>query len=149
MNTVSNVREPGETRIPNVFIGSSSEGLEIAQYIQAALQRGNMIDATIWDQAFFPLSSVTLEGLATGARDFDFAVMVITPDGERSVRQKKAVVAPENVLFEIGLFVGTLGRERTFVVMCEQDRVELPSDLAGATIAKYSRPRDLSGHRNS
>src|SRR5207237_263634 len=50
--------------------------------------------------------------------------------------------ARANVLFEIGLFIGLLGRERTFIVACEDDHVELPSDLLGATIAKYPRRND-------
>jgi len=45
-------------------------------------------------------------------------------------------------LFEMGFFMGALGRCRTFIVRCEEDSIKLPTDLAGITWATYKRRSD-------
>lgn len=47
----------------------------------------------------------------------------------------------DNVMFELGLFMGRLGRSRTFIVCNTSEQLRLPSDLAGVTIAKYDENR--------
>ena len=54
---------------------------------------------------------------------------VVEPRGERSDSPR------DNVLFELGLFMGRLGRFRTFIVADRTTRLKLPSDLAGFTTA--------------
>ena len=129
-------------RLPTVFIGSSKEALEIAEYLQDALQSSRAAEATIWQQGFFQVSGGALDSLVKKEENFDFAIMIVTPDTLVSARGVEHATARANVLFEIGLFIGLLGRERTFIVACEDDRVELPSDLHGVTIAKYPRRSD-------
>ena len=53
----------------------------------------------------------------------------------------------DNALFELGLFMGHLGRERTFVVRPQGDTVKIPSDLAGVTSAPYEWPRGDGNHK--
>jgi hypothetical protein len=45
------------------------------------------------------------------------------------------------VVFECGLFLGRLGRERTFLVYDSSRELKLPSDLAGVAIAKFHGDR--------
>jgi hypothetical protein len=40
-------------------------------------------------------------------------------------------------LLELGLFIGALGRKRTFVVYDRSANMKIPSDLAGVTLAHY------------
>jgi hypothetical protein len=42
------------------------------------------------------------------------------------------------VLFELGLFMGRLGRQRTFLTFDRATRPQLPTDLAGVTLAHYA-----------
>ena len=120
---------------PSVFIGSSSEGLKFAKAIQMLLDHAS--EVTIWSQGIFGLSEGTLESLVSAAEQFDFAVLVLTPDDLVESRGLTGTAPRDNVLFELGLFMGSLGRQRTFVVYDRTADIRLPSDLAGVTSATF------------
>lgn len=126
---------------PHVFIGSSAEGLEIAQYLQASLEEHRTLEALTWNQGFFAPTLGHLENLEKGAEEFDFAIVVLTPDVITEARGGSEVTARSNVLLEIGFFVGNLGRDRTVVVMREEE-VSLPSYLHGVTVQSYPKRED-------
>jgi hypothetical protein len=71
---------------------------------------------------------------------FEFAVLVVTPDDVRERRGEVAEIPRDNVVFEIGLFIGRFGRERTFIV-CDPASVTLPTDLIGIAVAEYDSAR--------
>ncbi|XXX76399.1 TIR domain-containing protein [Sorangium sp. So ce134] len=123
-----------------IFIGSSVEGLRVAEHIQLGLDYD--ADCTVWSQGVFGLSGGTLESLCSAIRDFDFAVLVLTPDDLVQKRSQTVNSPRDNVLFELGLFMGALGRERTFIVYCRDEPIGLPSDLAGVTAATFARRAD-------
>src|SRR3989338_7277274 len=100
-------------RRPSVFVGSSAEGLPIAEAVQLNLDRA--CEVVLWSQGVFGLSSGTLETLVDKAADFDFAVLVVTPDDMTQSRGKSQQSPRDNVLLELGLFIGVLGRKRSFV----------------------------------
>jgi predicted nucleotide-binding protein len=85
----------------------------------------------------FGLSEATLESLDKVMRASDFAVLILTPDDMLTSRGKNASAPRDNVLFELGLFMGRLGRSRTFAVYDRTANLKLPSDLAGITAATY------------
>ena len=85
----------------------------------------------------FGLSHSTLETLVEKAGTFSHAILVLTPDDMLIKRADAAPAARDNVLFELGLFMGALGRERTFVVT--EQSVQLPTDLAGITTVSFQR----------
>lgn len=126
------------TNRPAVFIGSSSEGLPVAQALQLNLDR--CAEVILWSQGVFGLSEGTLENLVNRTEDFDFAVLVLTPDDLVSSRGNEGPSPRDNVVFELGLFMGALGRTRTFIVYDRTASIRLPSDLAGVTPATYQPP---------
>lgn len=129
---------------PKLFIGCSVEGLQVAKIIQ--LQLRYSVDSNIWHQGVFGLSSGTLETLVATCRNFEFALLVLTPDDLLIKRGETHNAARDNVLFELGLFIGALGREKVF--MAVDTEVKLPSDLAGikpATFAGGGAMMDLQG----
>lgn len=127
-------------RVPALFLGSSSEGLPIARAIRTQLQHDS--EVTIWNEGAFPLGQTTLESLVNALDRFDFAVLVLTPDDTVISRQSEHLVPRDNLLFELGLFTGRLGRSRTFVVAESSARMKLPSDLAGVTVAGFPAERE-------
>lgn len=125
-------------RRPYVFIGSSSEGLEVAKAIQANLD--HTCEPHIWSQGLFGLSEGNLEALVNAIEHFDFAILALTPDDLTISRSSEQQSPRDNVLFELGLFVGGLGRDRVFMVIDRSAKLKLPSDLAGITPATYEPP---------
>lgn len=80
----------------------------MARAIEYQLQQDAEI--TIWNEGFFPLGQATLESLVNALPRFDFAIVVLTPD-DMVVSREQAFNCPrDNVMFELGLFMGRLGR---------------------------------------
>lgn len=123
---------------PLVFIGSSKEGLEVAEAVQANLDYD--CETVIWSQGIFGLSEGTLESLVKRLSDFDFAILVLTPDDVVSCRDESRLAPRDNVLLELGLFIGGLGVNRTFMVCNRAAQLKLPSDLAGVNPATFQPP---------
>jgi predicted nucleotide-binding protein len=94
----------------NVFIGSSAEGLRIAEAIQ--LNFDHDCETTLWSQGVFGLSEGTLEALVRATVGFDFAVLVLTPDDLVTKREREGSQPRDNVLFELGLFMGKVSIPR-------------------------------------
>jgi ubiquinone/menaquinone biosynthesis C-methylase UbiE len=121
-----------------MFIGSSLEGIEKARIIQAALE--DVCESVVWDQAFFEPGQGFLERLTNELDKFDFAVMVFTPDDDLKTRGVEYSAPRDNVLFELGLFIGGLGRSRSFVVHPQGANLHIPTDLLGVSLASYRPP---------
>lgn len=132
---------PGTDRVrPNVFIGSSSEGLNMAENIQLGLE--NAADCTIWTQGIFKVSRGYLESLVESLSEYNYAILILTPDDLTTMRGITGNSPRDNVIFELGLFMGKLGRERTFMVHCRDASLDLPSDLAGVEILTFRNRSD-------
>ena len=124
-------------RKPSVFVGSSGESLDYAYAVKKILTR-QAIDVTVWQQEdVFKVSSYALESLSQAAKTHDFAVFIFAGDDEVIKRKHRQRAVRDNVLFELGLFMGSIGRERTFVVAAKGVDLSLPTDLAGWTTARY------------
>lgn len=125
---------------PKIFIGSSVEGLNVAYAIQQNLTHN--AESTVWDQGVFELSKTTIESLNAIVNSVDFAILVFSPDDEIVMRGEATSVVRDNVLFELGLFIGKLGRERVFFVVPEGSDMRIPTDLVGVTPGHYDPKRE-------
>lgn len=127
------------SRNSQVFIGSSVEGLDVARQIQACLDYDN-VDAIVWENGVFQASATAIESLEKAPDDFDFAIFVLTPDDLSLSRDVLKDTIRDNIVFESGLFMGAIGRER---VLFAQPRVGVawPSDWSGITPLTYDHER--------
>jgi predicted nucleotide-binding protein len=132
-------------RRPRLFVGSSSEGIAFARAVRAYLEQD--VEPTVWDEGTFQLGQTSVESLSAGLSRFDFAVLVLTPDDAIQSRSEDFLGPRDNVIFELGLFMGRLGRDRTFILHQANTSLKLPSDLAGLTTARYQWPRSDDNHR--
>lgn len=121
---------------PRVFVASSSEGLPIAYAIQENLSYD--AEVIVWTQDIFRVSSNILEGLMEASSKVDFAVFAFSSDDLIRSRDRQAFASRDNIIFELGLFIGKLGRERIFLVLPRgQQGFDLPTDLVGITTATF------------
>jgi len=73
--------------------------------------------------------------------DVNFAIILLSPDDiaypkDKSPEDKK-IRARQNVIFELGFFVGKLGREHVFILYREEHDFEFPSDYSGICYTPY------------
>ena len=128
-------------QLPDIFIGSSSEGETVARAIELHLHK--FADVTIWMNGVFKPGVSYLQSLMNALDRFDFAVLVLTPDDVLERRDDSYSSPRDNVVFELGLFMGRLGVRRTFFVAEEDKNLKLPSDLDGISRLDYRRRDDM------
>ena len=127
--------------IPKIFIASSSEGLGVARTVHGLLQQqlDDNAEVNLWTWEF-ELSTTYIEELERASRETDFAILVLTPDDVTTSRESAKPAPRDNVVFELGLFIGSLGRERCILVHEQGQDLKLPTDLLGVNLATFRRP---------
>jgi CRP/FNR family cyclic AMP-dependent transcriptional regulator len=130
---------PAPNEYPKLFVISSKEALEIARTIRSSLE--NDVFSTVWDQGVFFAGGYSLEALEQAVSESDFALAIAEPDDIVESRGSRQPTLRDNVLFELGLFMGKLGRHRALLIHPRIDDLKLPSDLQGLTLLQY-RPGD-------
>lgn len=133
-NDLINQRNPR----PVIFVGSSKESLVIVRAIQSELQHDDFIVQPWASAGFFGASRYPMEDLVRQVRASDFAVLVLGPDDVVLSRERVSDAPRDNVIFELGLFMGALTRERTFIVLPRGEDIKVPSDLLGLTLLSYA-----------
>jgi hypothetical protein len=130
----------GAARKPRIFIGSSSERLDVAYALQELLEFD--AEPTVWTQSVFRPSSYALVDLVNTARTYNFAVFVFASDDLLFLRGNRTDAVRDNVIFELGLFVGALGQANCFLVVPRGSELpHLPSDLLGMAALSYAADR--------
>jgi len=125
---------------PRLFIGSSEESSEYAYAIQQNLD--DDAEVTVWKQGIFELTKTSVESLIKALDKSDFAVFVFAPNDALRLRQKKYAAVRDNVVFELGLFMGKLGRQRTFIVVPKaSEHLRIPTDLTGVALGRFEPNR--------
>lgn len=128
---------------PTIFIGSSSEGLMTADCIYKSL-RSKSVVPQLWTKGVFECTKTTIEDLVHTANVCDFAIIVLTRDDVTRSRGRAKSSPRDNVVFELGLFMGALSRDRTYVVAQKGDDLKLPTDLLGVKLLVYNKQRKRS-----
>lgn len=125
-------------RQPRIFIASAVESLDVANAFNVNLD--HQTEVTVWKDGF-GISQNSIDSLVKMAESVDFAIFIFTPDDISKIRTKEKNVVRDNVIFELGLFIGTLGKDRCFIVKPRDKVLHLPTDLLGLTPADYNEER--------
>lgn len=128
-----------------LFIGSSKEGSDVAKHLEKRLNKefADFLVCESWiDGKVFSLNEGTLDSLVKASRKFDYGVLVATKDDKCEIRGEIKSVPRDNVMLEIGMFLGSLGLTRAFLLV--EDGSKLPSDYNGVTVPYYETDKDGS-----
>jgi len=119
-----------------IFIGSSSAGLEVAKVIQQLLKADGYA-TVIWNQGMFGLGKSILEELVAILHRCAFGIFVFRADDELTSKGTNYPATRDNVLFELGLFIGRLGRSKVFIVYDISTESKIMADLGGVIFASF------------
>lgn len=123
---------------PRVFIASSKEAEPVANAVIHNLK--DCADPTPWWYAF-TVGASFVDELLRNLAESDFGIFVFHPDDELKIRELKTAATRDNVVLELGMFLGKLGKEKSFIVSPSGVDLRLPTDLAGITVATYDMER--------
>ncbi|HSE16328.1 MAG TPA: TIR domain-containing protein [Pyrinomonadaceae bacterium] len=127
-------------RKPRLFIGSSKESLHIAYAAQENLD--DDAEVTVWTQGVFEIARYNLEVLLSALDSCDYGLFIFAADDVTRIRGEDQRTVRDNVLFELGLFIGRLGRHRSFIfVPSDISDLHLPTDLLGITVGRFNAER--------
>ncbi len=130
---------------PQIIILSSSEGYQIANVIRMLISDkpdlqclGVVCD--LWKEVFAGENMVSaLDVLEKAYRKYNFAIVLFTQDDLTESRGEEKPSPRDNLVFELGLSVSALGRERTLLLI-EGGKIKIPSDLHGVMPEKFDLP---------
>src|ERR1019366_4579418 len=98
-----------------VFIMASPAASEIAHAVQDAF-KNEPFKVDIWTDGVLKGSSHAIDGLEGMLDQSDVAIAVVEPDGKGSPR--------DGIIFELGFFMGRLGRHRAFLIESRADEIK-------------------------
>ena len=124
---------------PRIFLGSSGKQATLLQAVAEGLD--DVAQVELWTTSFNP-GTTTIERLVELSREVDFAAFVFAQDdwttqepATTSSSESGQASPRDNVVFEAGLFGGSLGLRRTFILHAQG--AKLPTDLLGLTCVRY------------
>lgn len=126
---------------PKVFIGSSSQALDIARALASKLD--DIAYPVVWEDAF-DMGGTTVEQLEKMIDQYDYSVFIFNNDDTtflKSDSKLEVTVPRDNVILEYGMFLSKHGRNKTFFIVPDQrdnaDKIHIATDLLGVHWAKY------------
>lgn len=127
-------------RKKRIFIGSSSEELSLAESAKKILEPEFEViiwNDTVWDTAVFKINNNFLHDLLKATLQYDFGILLGTTDDKVIVREQEMLQSRDNVLFELGLFMGRLGLSKCAFVV--EKELKILSDIKGISLARFSK----------
>lgn len=125
---------------PRMFIASSVDHLDLAYAAQEGLEHD--VESTVWSQGVFAISRTAMASLVDQLDESDFGLFILAPSDITDMKAVSKKTVRDNVIFELGLFIGRLGIDRCFLVLPRgSEDLHLPTDLLGITAAAFDSSR--------
>ncbi|MGJ8654647.1 MAG: TIR domain-containing protein [Opitutaceae bacterium] len=129
------MKQPNTT--PILFIGCTVESLNIATAIQLGLKHSG-IRVKVWTNGLFGPSRFPIEDLEYSVAQADFGLVVLSAEDKVFSRGEEHGAPRDNVVFELGMLIGSLSRNRAFLVQPLGVELKIPTDIMGLTPLTYS-----------
>lgn len=122
---------------PQIFIGSSGNGIDAAKIVKSELSA--LGDAYLWSESdLWEPNDSTFDNLLRMSGYFDFGVFVATADDlTLTSKGEYNFEARDNVILEMALFVGALGKKKSFLLI--ENGVDKPSDFLGIFMPEFQK----------
>ncbi len=127
-------------RKKRIFIGSSSEEIKLAEAAKKILEpefEVTIWNDTVWETGVFKINNNFLQDLLKASLQFDFGILLGTTDDKVIVRNKEVLQSRDNILFELGLFMGRLGITKCAFVV--EKELNILTDIKGISLARFSK----------
>ena len=125
-----------QTLSPCCSSGGATEDLAIAEQIQLNLKHAEIV-AKIYTNEVFGPSGVPIEDLLAQIDTSDFAAFVFGTNDKVISRKEEHHAPRDNIVFELGLFMGRLGRNRAYIIKEHKSNLKIPTDLLGVIPITY------------
>ena len=137
----STIESSQKMQKPRLFIGSSSSqpALKVARAVQAELEFE--CEPKIWTQNVFTPTRSTLGQLEEELESSDAGVFIFMPEDTLQKDEESDLAVRDNVIFELGMWIGRLGSKSSFFLLPRGINVHIPSDLLGITPLNYDAER--------
>jgi len=126
---------------PKIFIGSSKTAYSTAEKVRDNFL--SSVECYLWkDPGIWEINRSTFDNLLRMVSFFDFGVFIATAD-DLTLTNDKIVIEPrDNVILEMSLFLGAMGRDKAFLLV--EEGIKLPSDFNGIYMPRFERANDKS-----
>lgn len=124
-----------------IFIGSSTEQSEIMERVSGWLRQCKHVPVR-WNKAIRLGQGTLINQLIRISHEVDGAIFIFAEDDPVKVRGESNLQPRDNVIFEYGLFMGTLGAES--VVFVRVGRAKIATDLQGVVYTDLPNPNNKS-----
>ncbi|SHN44366.1 TIR domain-containing protein [Cryptosporangium aurantiacum] len=115
---------------------ASLEGDDLARAAQINLD--DDCEVATWRQAPSALSQIIIGHIEDWLRKSDFCLIIMTADDQVRSRGRQMAAMRNNLLLEIGMSIGIVGRERTILLCDRNNPPVLPTDLGGITVVTFA-----------
>lgn len=124
-----------------IFIGSSSEQSETMKMIAGWLRNCGHTPLC-WNETIHLGQGTLIEQLIRTSREVDGAIFIFAEDDPVKTRGNPTLQPRDNVIFEYGLFMGTLGAKN--VVFIRVGKAKIASDLEGIVYINLPYPISIA-----
>lgn len=127
VNDVLNEQTPNDSKTVFIIHGHDDE---MKKNVQLFLNRGDLEDIVLHEQP--DKSRTIIEKLVEEGTNASYVIALLSPD---DIQSDGTYRARQNVILEIGYFIGKLGRQK--VKLLRKGETNIPSDLQGILYENY------------